>query len=171
MLSISNVFENGDVWRLYESRVLSVFSTMCQMCVCATRISNTMTTRSTRMSKKNKKKITSNNAHTKSSLFSHIVACCAVYRTVHYAFVKGGFRRRLKPNQFCFRLFILFIRHDWCENKAHHIVHILFHFIFFTCDFVCPFLSDERTCVYNRWINMEKKENNQNSDGKKVWKT
>lgn len=78
---------------------------------------------------------------------SHIVACCVciclsarfIMHSSKAVFVGGLVC--FKPNQFCFRLFILFFsfRLDWCENTAHHIVHIWF-FVFSLSSTVSVFL-------------------------------
>lgn len=114
------------------------------MCVCAWAQDANM--------KRDDDKTHQKNTHTltKPSLFSHKVACCALFiaRFIMHsskAVFVGGLVC-FKPNQFCFRLFILCIRHDWCENKAHHIVHILF----FTRNFF-PFLVFFH---FERWSNL-----------------
>lgn len=151
---------DGDVWRLCTNRVFCLCFILYVPNVCVrelkTRIWNAMTTKHTEKQ----------HTHIKPSLFSHKVACCALFiaRFIMHsskAVFVGGLVC-FKPNQFCFRLFILCIRHDWCENKAHHIVHILF----FTRNFF-PFLVFFH---FERWSNLCLQQVNQHIEKNKVLK-
>lgn len=158
MLSISNVFENGDVWRLYESRVLSV---LCAPNVCVSA---------------RREWTTNEEKKTKSAcfpsfffLFSHmswwLFIAWFIMHSSKAVFVGGLVC--FKPNQFCFRLFILFFCLDWCENKVHHIVHILSSLL---SDNINSETLTRWTCDCDRWNDTKKEHIIQRKSGEKLMK-
>lgn len=130
---------DGDVWRLFEYNMSRLY--------CVSWWGNIVCTLPL----------------THSFIFFSKVACAVyLFGMVHYACVKGGFRRRLivcfKPNQFlCDHSCFSRVRLSWCENIISHIILPIFcrHF---SCSFSAHYLPG-----INRWMARILEE--------KLWKT